>query len=95
MVQSAGVNMNTWVVGHTPVGHFTFNFPRPRLVRDRGLEEVGEKTFFMKARIMAGQVSLGSNELGLTDFQWLCKEEVEKQVQPRYWSAVKDMLAER
>lgn len=28
MVESAGVNMNTWVVGNAPVGHYTYDFPK-------------------------------------------------------------------
>lgn len=87
--------MNTWVVGHVPIGHFNFKFPRPRLVEERGVQEMGEKTFFMKGRIMAGQPNLAENKLGLSDYKWLSKEEVERQVTPGYWSAVRNMLAER
>lgn len=58
-------------------------------------EEFGEKVFFMKARIMAGQADISKNELGDTDFQWLAKEELQKVVTPGYWSSIKNMLAER
>ncbi|KAI9845260.1 MAG: 54S ribosomal protein L17 mitochondrial [Sclerophora amabilis] len=95
IVQSGGLNMNTWVVGNAPVGHFSFNHSKPRLIQERGVEELGEKTFFMKARIMAGQPNLHENKLGYIDFKWLCKDELEKAVSPRYWSAIKNMLAER
>ena len=54
-----------------------------------------EKTFFMKARIMAGQANIKDNKLEVADFQWLAKDEIEKAVSPNYWSAVRNMLAER
>ncbi|KAI9851218.1 MAG: hypothetical protein M1838_004230 [Thelocarpon superellum] len=95
LVQAGGANMNTWLVGRTPIGHFSFKYPLPRKIPEKGIDEVGEKTFFLKARIMAGQANLAENKLGLKDFKWLCKEEVERQVQDRYWGAVKNMLAER
>lgn len=90
-----GVNMNTWVVGHAPVGHQSLIFPRPQLIEGTGGQLQGEKTFFMKARIMAGQPNLKANQLGVVDLKWLCKEEVERVVRPQYWSAIKHMLTER
>ncbi|EXJ90954.1 hypothetical protein A1O1_04061 [Capronia coronata CBS 617.96] len=54
----------------------------------------GEKTFFMKARIMAGQPSLAaSQDQDIEDFRWLSKDEIEKAVHPDYWVKVKNMLA--
>jgi large subunit ribosomal protein L46 len=55
----------------------------------------GEKTFFMKARIMAGQADITANELGVEDFKWLAKEEVQKEVSPPYWAHIKNMLVEQ
>ena len=53
----------------------------------------GEKTFFMKARIMAGQADLSaSQDKDIEDFKWVAKEEVEKLVHPDYWTRVKNML---
>ena len=49
----------------------------------------------MKARIMGGQANMKDNKLGLADFKWLAKEELEKEVHPQYWSSVKNMLVER
>ena len=49
----------------------------------------------MKGRIMSGQADLSKNEYGDQEFQWLAKEEIEEKVGPKYWSAVKNMLAER
>jgi len=95
LVQSGGVNMNTWVVGNVPIGHYNYKFPKAILNKEKGVEEQGEKTFFMKARIMAGQANLAENKLGLADFKWLSKDEIEKTVSPRYWSSVRNMLADR
>ncbi|OCK83562.1 50S ribosomal subunit L30 [Lepidopterella palustris CBS 459.81] len=95
LIQAAGINMNTWVVGNAPIGHFSFNFPKPRPGLRQNVEELGGKTFFMKARIMAGQANLAENKLGFTDYKWLAKDEVEKAVTLRYWSNIKNMLAER
>lgn len=95
LVQSAGVNMNTWVVGHVPVGHYASNFKEPVSGKNKGTIEVGEKVFFMKGRIMGGQANLQNNALGLTEFQWLAKEEIAKVAPSRYYSMVEDMLTER
>jgi large subunit ribosomal protein L46 len=84
--------MNTWIVGHVPVGH---HIAKPRYLPDSTLEKPGEKTFFMKARILAGQADLKDNLFGLSEFKWLTKEEVAKHVASRYFSWVKNMMADR
>ena len=56
---------------------------------------VGEKTFLLKARIMAGRVDINANKLDLEDYKWLCKEELQKQVDPQYWRDVRHALVER
>ncbi|KAF3033434.1 54S ribosomal protein L17 mitochondrial [Didymella heteroderae] len=91
---SAGPNMNTWLVGHVPIGHYASNYSAPKSL-PTGLQEQGTKTFFLKARIMAGQANLKDSALGLKDFKWLHKQELEKAVEPDYWRQVKNMLAER
>lgn len=58
-------------------------------------EEYGEKVFFMKARIMAGQADLTKNAFGDQAFQWLAKSEIESLVTPKYWSSVRNMLMDR
>jgi large subunit ribosomal protein L46 len=85
--------MNTWLVGHVPIGHLQLDYPSAR--PSNGLQEYGAKTFFLKARIMAGQVDLKANQLGLQDFKWLAKDELQKEVDGSYWRQVKNMLAER
>jgi large subunit ribosomal protein L46 len=85
--------MNTWIVGHSPVGH---HVSKPYFNKeDKSLVQPGEKTFFMKGRIMAGQANLKGNAFGLEDFKWLTKEEVHKAVADKYWSSVRNMLADR
>lgn len=96
IVQSGGLNMNTWVVGNAPIGHYSFEYLKRRPSTEReNVEELGEKVFFMKARIMAGQANLADNKLGIQDFKWLAKEEVQKVVNQKYWSSVQNMLADR
>lgn len=87
--------MNTWVVGNMPIGHQVFNHSKPTLKEEQGIEIRGEKTFFMKARMMAGQANLKDNKYGLQDFQWLDREEIEKALTSRCWTAVKNILPER
>lgn len=81
--------MNTWFVGNVPIGHQVINFKEP--VDGK----VGEKVFFMKARIMAGQINLKDNQLGLEDFVWVTKDEVEKTTKKPFWEAVRHMLVTR
>ncbi|KAI9803257.1 MAG: hypothetical protein M1825_002048 [Sarcosagium campestre] len=95
LVQNGGPNMNTWVIGHAPIGHFEFTFPKLRSVEGNTSMEAGEKTFFMKAKIMTGSPNLSDNKFGLTDFKWLSREEIQGAVSDRYWKAVRNMLAER
>lgn len=62
------------------------------VTNDTGLVD-GEKTFFMKARILAGQADLSiAQNKNIEDFRWVSKEEVEKLVAPEYWLRVKNML---
>jgi large subunit ribosomal protein L46 len=87
--------MNTWVVGNMPIGHKVYNYSNSVVNKEQGTEIRGEKTFFMKARMMAGQANLKDNVFGLQDFQWLDREETRKAVNPRDWAAVKNILSER
>jgi large subunit ribosomal protein L46 len=86
--------MNTWLVGHVPVGHYQHNYASPQKT-PTGLTEQGSKTFFLKARIMAGQFNLKESKLGLQDFKWLHRDELKSAVEGDYWKQVKNMLAER
>ncbi|KAL8974059.1 MAG: hypothetical protein Q9197_001698 [Variospora fuerteventurae] len=98
LIQAGGLNMNTWIVGNIPLGHFVRNYLKPRVEKeeDTSPDQIrGTKYFFMKGRIMAGQANLKDNKKGLTDFQWLAKDELQKILWPQDWSAVKNILAER
>ena len=95
--------MNTWVVGNHPIGHYQYDHDGPRITtvpryRQRAeykQQEYGEKVFFMKTRIMAGQADLVKNAYGDTDFAWLAKEEIQQRVTLKYWSYICNMLSER
>lgn len=90
--QAAGVNMNTWIVGRIPVAHVV---KEPVQAADGLVTKRGQKTFFLKGRIMAGQADLKNNPFGYTDFKWLTREELEKELSPEYLSGVRNMMADR
>ena len=85
--------MNTWMVGRVPVAHLV-NHP---VYKEDGtsLQKKGDKIFFLKGRIMAGQASLEGNKMGLVDFKWLTKEELEQELTPHYYHSVRNTMAER
>ncbi|KAM0485902.1 hypothetical protein ACHAPX_000598 [Trichoderma viride] len=90
--QAAGVNMNTWLVGRVPVAHVV---QEPVLGNNGEVQKQGQKTFFIKGRIMAGQADLKGNPFGYTDFKWLTREELEKELAPEYFRGVRNMMADR
>ncbi|KAF2456487.1 50S ribosomal subunit L30 [Lineolata rhizophorae] len=93
--EAAGIDMNTWFLGNHPIGHYERKYKESFYNAHRQSEELGEKTFYMKTRIMAGQANLQGNKLGLSDFQWLSKDEIEQTVPRWYWKAVRNMLPDR
>ena len=95
IVQTGGINMNTWVVGNMPIGHQVYDYSKAMMEEKKGSETRGEKTFFMKARIMAGKPNLKDNKFDISEYQWLAKDEIQQALHPRDWSAVKNILAER
>lgn len=95
IIQTGGTNMNTWVVGNVPIGHQIYGYPQSIRDDGKGSEEVGEKNFFMKARILAGQANLKDNVLDLRDYQWLAKDELRKLLHPSIWAAIRNIIAER
>ncbi|KID79950.1 mitochondrial 54S ribosomal protein mL46 [Metarhizium brunneum] len=90
--QAAGVNMNTWIVGRVPVAHVV---KQPVQTADGTVQTRGQKTFFLKGRIMAGQADLKGNPFGYTDFKWLTREELEKELSPEYFRGVRNMMSDR
>lgn len=96
LTQSAGPNMNTWIVGNVPIGHHAEDYETPvRGGADGQRYELGAKTFFVKGRIMTGQADVTDNLHGFKDFRWLAKEEIAQLVTPHYWRMTEDMLVER
>ncbi|TRX94757.1 hypothetical protein FHL15_004218 [Xylaria flabelliformis] len=89
---AAGINMNTWMVGRVPVAHLV---KQPEFNEDTSLRQRGEKIFFHKGRIMAGQADLKGNKMGLKDFNWLTKEELKAKLDRDYFHAVRNMMADR
>lgn len=104
LVRAAGINMNTWIIGNHPIGHYQYDHtagpriatvPKHHRVAEHQQQEYGEKVFFMKTRIMAGQADLENNAYGDSDFAWLAKEEIQQRVSMKYWSYISNMLTER
>lgn len=90
--QAAGVNMNTWIVGRVPVAHVV---QHPVQAADGAVQKKGHKTFFIKGRIMAGQADLKGNPFGYTNFKWLTREELEKELPEAYFKGVRNMMSDR
>lgn len=84
--------MNTWIVGRVPVAHHVV---KPILRDDGSLQERGEKIFFLKGRIMAGQADLKDNNFGYVDFKWLVKEELAEVLAPEYYHSVRNTMPDR
>ncbi|KAI0881877.1 39S mitochondrial ribosomal protein L46-domain-containing protein [Annulohypoxylon maeteangense] len=89
---AAGVNMNTWMVGRVPVARM---IRKPEYNEDNSFKQRGEKVFFLKGRIMAGQADLKGNKLGLLDFNWLTREELKEILPEKYFYSVRNMMADR
>jgi large subunit ribosomal protein L46 len=84
--------MNTWLVGRIPVAHYV---RQPEFNEDTSIKARGEKTFFIKGRIMAGQANLTGNKLGYKDFNWLTREELMEKLPSLYFRSVRNMMADR
>ncbi|KAK0674234.1 39S mitochondrial ribosomal protein L46-domain-containing protein [Cercophora samala] len=88
--EAAGVNMNTWIVGRVPVAHQVIE---PEIEPEtKRLVKRGDKIFYLKGRIMAGQADLTGNKLGLTEFKWVTQKEMEKVLPKSVWESVKGMV---
>lgn len=77
------------------------NTPSSAAIRPTPTVSLGEKTFFMKSRILRGQVdpthdsNIKSAETDIEDFQWLSKEEIRDLVSEQYWATIKNMLLDQ
>ncbi|OLN83679.1 54S ribosomal protein L17, mitochondrial [Colletotrichum chlorophyti] len=90
--ETAGVNMNTWMVGRAPVAA---HVQKPLTKEDQTVVSKGQKTFFLKGRIMAGQADLSANKHEYKEFKWLTKEELAEVLEPGYYHSVRNMMADR
>ncbi|KAF3906283.1 hypothetical protein ABW20_dc0102948 [Dactylellina cionopaga] len=93
LTKSCGRDMNYWMVGNAPIGHYGYKFPDS--YKSENSDLIGKKVFFMKARIFAGRPKLMGNTVNVTDFLWLTREEIEGVVDKDYWKAIKRMLVVR
>ena len=84
--------MNTWIVGRVPVAHMV---KQPVFDENAERKRRGEKIFFLKGRIMAGQADLKGNKMGYKDFHWLTKEELMEKLDEDYYHSVRSMMADR
>ncbi|KAI8645500.1 39S mitochondrial ribosomal protein L46-domain-containing protein [Parasitella parasitica] len=81
--EECGAAMDTWFVGRQPIGVY-------KQASTRG-QENGSKTFFMKARVYAGQVKPSEQ---VSEYAWLTKDELSETLSPEYYKAVKDSLGD-
>ncbi|KAG2223081.1 hypothetical protein INT45_008929 [Circinella minor] len=79
-----GKDMDVWFVGRQPVSFY-------KKAASKGSEEPGSKTFFMKARVYAGQIQPNKQ---VSDFAWVTKEELPNYLSSDYYNAIKDSLSE-
>ena len=85
--------MNTWVVSNHPIAHVEHLYaPEECRVNEQGNVVKSDMIFFMKARIMAGQANIEKNELGIQDFKWLTKDEIQPLVRQHIWASLKTFL---
>lgn len=82
--QECGVDMDTWFVGRQPIGLY-------KQAATKGKEDSGVKTFFMKARMYAGQVKPSKD---IVDFAWLTKDELSTTLSADYYKSVKNSLGD-
>ncbi|GKT47943.1 54S ribosomal protein L17, mitochondrial [Colletotrichum spaethianum] len=90
--ETAGVNMNTWMVGRVPVAAYV---KKPATTQADAAAARGQKTFFLKGRIMAGQADLSANKHQYNEFKWLTREELQEVLEPDYYRSVRNMMADR
>ncbi|KAI8142054.1 39S mitochondrial ribosomal protein L46-domain-containing protein [Fennellomyces sp. T-0311] len=92
--EECGRDLDVWFVGRQPVGFY-------KQVASKSSDGSGSKvscvfyvelrTFFMKARVYAGQVQPSKQ---VSDYAWLTKEELGDYLPPDYYNAVKDSLSD-
>ncbi|KAG5513572.1 hypothetical protein PMAC_001004 [Pneumocystis sp. 'macacae'] len=81
-----GNNMNIWYVGCVPIGNGKYKYPE-----GYSNEFYGAKVFFMRARVIAGQVKLNSTVA--IDWVWVTRDEIRQYVSKTYWNTIRAMLS--
>ena len=83
--------MNTWIIGRAPVAHFV---REPKFASDNPsrVQVPGEKCFFLRGRIMAGQADLEDNPLCLVDFGWMTRDELRRRLTKTYFEATEPTM---
>ncbi|KAJ1979714.1 hypothetical protein H4R34_002723 [Dimargaris verticillata] len=85
--EECGDEMNVWIMGRGPVGHYSYDYPAEHA---QHIKAAQAKVFFVKGFIYAGQARVDNEEV--VDFAWVTKDEISTYVDPQYWEAVKDLL---
>ena len=84
VTDSLGNKMDIWLVSNLPVGVH------------KAAGEGGEKTYFLRGHVLAGNAELAKDKKEVEEFQWLTKEEIEKLMgegkELGYWKGVEDLL---
>lgn len=94
--EQCGKDMNTWMVGRHPVAHYIVP-PVMKRGNPREVAKSGEKVFYVKGRIMAGQANISSSRTthGIKDFQWLTRDELPPLLGYERFSKLRIMMADR
>lgn len=91
--------MNTWMVGRVPVAHEhrepVYTGGREGEEPERRIKTYGRDVFYLRARIMAGQVDLSGNEWGVTDWKWLTKDELSGTISQQTLHSVRNSMPAR
>lgn len=89
--------MNTWMVGRVPVAHEHREpvYTGGENGTERRIKAYGRDIFYLRARIMAGQVDLADNKWGVTDFKWLTKDELPKAINQQTMRSVVNSMPAR
>lgn len=92
LAETAGVNMNTWLVGHHPIAYEHWEPVYTTEGEKKVVARLGRDTFYLKGRIMAGQADLTNNAYGAQEFKWLTREELQEHLHQTAFSSVEKTM---
>jgi large subunit ribosomal protein L46 len=94
--------MNTWMVGRVPVA---YEHREPAYTGgregdaepERRIKRYGLDIFYLKVRILAGQVDLaaGREKAGISEFRWLTKDELPGAISQQTFASVRNSMPAR